>query len=47
MLEADAHELGLTLEDIRAWEPPAKKGGRRKAEGGRRKEEGERMKDEG
>ena len=27
MLKADAHELGLTLEDIRAWEPPAKKAG--------------------
>lgn len=25
MLKADAHELGLTLEDIRAWTPPAKK----------------------
>jgi len=25
MLKSDAHELGLTLEDIRAWEPPAKK----------------------
>lgn len=24
MLESDAHELGLTLEEIRAWEPPAK-----------------------
>lgn len=24
MLAQDAHELGLTLEDIRAWEPPAK-----------------------
>ena len=34
MLESDAHELGLTLEDIRAWEPPAKKeGGRRRAKG--------------
>ena len=34
MLESDAHELGLTLEDIRAWEPPAKtKGGKRKAKG--------------
>lgn len=34
MLEADAHELGLTLEEIRAWEPPKKKkGGRRKAKG--------------
>ena len=30
MLEADAHELGLTLEDIRAWEPPAKTKTRRK-----------------
>lgn len=27
MLKADAHELGLTLEEIRAWEPPAKKKG--------------------
>lgn len=27
MLEADAHELGLTLEEIRAWTPPAKKKG--------------------
>lgn len=35
MLEADAHELGLTLEEIRAWEPPkkTKKAGRRKAKG--------------
>ena len=24
MLESDAHELGLTLDDIRAWVPPAK-----------------------
>ncbi len=43
MLEADAHELGLTLEEIRAWEPPKKtrKAGRRKAaKGGRRKAEG-------
>jgi hypothetical protein len=24
MLAQDAHELGLTLEEIRAWEPPAK-----------------------
>ncbi len=32
MLEQDAHELGLTLEDIRNWQPPAK-GGRRKAKG--------------
>jgi hypothetical protein len=30
MLEADAHELGLTLEDIRTWEPPAKTKTRRK-----------------
>jgi hypothetical protein len=35
LLKSDAHELGLTLEQIRAWEPPAKKkGGRRTAEGG-------------
>ena len=34
LLKADAHELGLTLEQIRAWEPP-KKGGRLKAEGGK------------
>jgi hypothetical protein len=27
MLKADAHELGLTLEEIRAWQPPAKKKG--------------------
>ena len=34
MLEHDAHELGLTLEDIRAWEPPkGNKGGRRKPKG--------------
>jgi hypothetical protein len=34
MLEHDAHELGLTLEEIRAWEPPKRKnGGRRKAKG--------------
>jgi hypothetical protein len=26
MLEHDAHELGLTLEDIRNWTPPAKVG---------------------
>jgi len=32
MLEHDAHELGLTLDDIRQWTPPAK-GGRRKAKG--------------
>ncbi len=30
MLEHDAHELGLTLEDIRNWTPPEKKGARRK-----------------
>ncbi|MGV2336143.1 MAG UNVERIFIED_CONTAM: hypothetical protein LVR18_19225 [Planctomycetaceae bacterium] len=36
LLKSDAHELGLTVEDLRAWEPPAK-GGPRK----RRKEEGE------
>ena len=36
MLEHDAHELGLTLEDIRQW-TPEKKGGRRKAEGGKKK----------
>ncbi|MEW4454505.1 BREX-2 system adenine-specific DNA-methyltransferase PglX [Bremerella sp. JC817] len=30
MLKADAHELGLTLEDIRAWEPPKKSTTRRK-----------------
>ena len=29
MLENDAHELGLTLDDIRNWQPP-EKGGRRK-----------------
>lgn len=42
MLKADAHELGLTLEDIRAWEPPAKTKTRRKkaAKGGRKKAEG-------
>jgi hypothetical protein len=28
MLEHDAHELGLTLEDIRNWEPPASTSGR-------------------
>ena len=32
LLENDAHELGLTLDDIRNWEPPAK-GGKRKAKG--------------
>ena len=32
MLEHDAHELGLTLEDILNWEPPkVKKGGRGKS----------------
>ncbi|WP_166831570.1 BREX-2 system adenine-specific DNA-methyltransferase PglX [Thalassoroseus pseudoceratinae] len=30
MLKADAHELGLTLDDIRAWEPPKKTKTRRK-----------------
>ena len=30
MLEQDAHELGLTLEDIRAWTPPQKTKKRRK-----------------
>jgi hypothetical protein len=39
MLEHDAHELGLTLDDIRQWTPPAK-GGRRKAEGGGRRGRG-------
>jgi hypothetical protein len=39
LLKSDAHELGLTVEDLRAWEPPAKgKGG--KGKGGRRKAEG-------
>jgi hypothetical protein len=28
MLKQDAHELGLTLEDIRNWEPPAPPSGR-------------------
>ena len=32
LLEKDAHELGLTLDDIRNWQPPAK-GGKRKAKG--------------
>jgi hypothetical protein len=36
MLEHDALELGLALEDIRNWTPPEKKGGRRKAKGGKR-----------
>lgn len=30
MLKADAHELGLTLDDIRAWEPPKEAKTRRK-----------------
>jgi hypothetical protein len=33
MLESDAQEIALTLEDIRQWTPPEKKGGRRKSEG--------------
>jgi len=37
LLENDAHELGLTLEDIRGWQPPAK-GGKRKAKGGKQTE---------
>jgi hypothetical protein len=37
MLEHDAHELGLTLDDIRNWKPP-EKGGRRKAKGGSKTE---------
>jgi hypothetical protein len=40
LLKSDAHELGLTVENLRAWEPPAKGkggGGPRKA----RKNEGE------
>ena len=32
LLENDAHELGLILDDIRNWEPPVK-GGKRKAKG--------------
>jgi hypothetical protein len=32
MLAHDAHELGLTLEEIRKWEPPSN-GRRMKAEG--------------
>jgi hypothetical protein len=35
MLEHDAHELGLTLEDIRKWQPPLK-GGKRKVAGEKR-----------
>lgn len=40
LLKADAHELGLTLEQIRAWEPPAKTKGRqpRKTRTTRKKE---------
>ena len=34
MLKQDAHELGLTLDDIRSWEPPAKTA---KAKAGRKK----------
>jgi hypothetical protein len=35
LLESEAQELGLTLEQIRKWTPPAKaKGGKKKAEGG-------------
>jgi hypothetical protein len=35
LLESEAQELGLTLEQIRNWTPPAKvKGGNKKAEGG-------------
>ncbi|QGJ70864.1 Type I restriction-modification system methyltransferase subunit [Planctomycetales bacterium 10988] len=30
MLKADAHELGLTIDEIRAWEPPKKTKTRRK-----------------
>lgn len=39
LLHADAHELGLTLEQIRAWEPPAKSKGKqpRKARTTRKK----------
>ena len=37
MLEHDAHELGLTLDDVRKWEPPERKGGRRRSEGGKKK----------
>jgi hypothetical protein len=36
MLEHDAHELGLTLEDIRTWQPPAKVG-KGKAKAGAKK----------
>ena len=35
VLEQDAHELGLTLEDIKTWKPenqPRRRGGRRTAE---------------
>lgn len=35
LLDSEALELGVTLEQIRSWTPPAgKKGGRKKAEGG-------------
>jgi hypothetical protein len=35
LLESEAQELGLTLEQIRQWTPPAKaQGGKKKAEGG-------------
>jgi hypothetical protein len=30
LLESDAHELGLTLDEIRNWKPPKKKTTRRK-----------------
>ncbi|MGO9469329.1 MAG: BREX-2 system adenine-specific DNA-methyltransferase PglX, partial [Isosphaeraceae bacterium] len=46
MLESDVHELGLTLEEIRNWEPP-EKGKGRKAEGGKKKAEDERRKAKG
>lgn len=36
MLEHDAHELGLTIEDIRNWQPPAKAGRGRARAGTRR-----------
>ena len=41
LLESEAQELGLTLDDIRAWEPPAKKkaGQPRKARTTRKKKE--------
>jgi hypothetical protein len=40
MLEQDAHELGLTLEDIRTWQPPAKVG-KGKAKAGAKKTKAE------